>query len=298
MSDSFVAFSRSLRPEVDAELERLLPAEDETPAALHRAMRYSVFAGGKRVRPALVVLGGEAFGAARRALLAPAAALEMVHTFSLVHDDLPALDDDDLRRGRPTVHREFGEATAILVGDALLNLGLTVLMRLPASVSAERRLRAASLVADAVGTFGMIGGQMADLEAEADWPSAPEEALEAIHRRKTGALLTAALRVGGAHAGVDDGDDDTLTRLGRCLGLMFQIGDDVLDVEGDSATLGKTAGKDENASKLTYPSLYGLPTSRRMLGEVRDEALELVHRLPRSRRLFASLVDYLCDRDR
>ena len=169
MNDTFVEFARGLRTEVEAELGRLLPPDSEPPSVLHRAMRYSVFAGGKRVRPALVVLGGEAFGAPREDLLAPAAALEMVHTFSLVHDDLPALDNDDLRRGRPTVHREFDEATAVLVGDALLNLGLSVLMQLPATASASRLLRAASLVAEAVGTSGMIGGQMADLEAENDW---------------------------------------------------------------------------------------------------------------------------------
>ncbi|MDH3404044.1 MAG: polyprenyl synthetase family protein [Acidobacteriota bacterium] len=298
MSGAFGDFSRRLRPEVDAALERLLPAAQEDPRVLHQAMRYSVFAGGKRVRPALLVLAGETYGVPRELLLPGAAALEMVHTFSLVHDDLPALDDDALRRGRPTVHRQYDEATAVLVGDALLSLGLQTLMTEPATVAPESRLRAAALVAEAVGTRGMIGGQMADLEAENDWPAAPAAALEAIHRRKTGALLTAALRVGGAYGALDGGSDSLLTALGRCLGLMFQIGDDVLDVEGDSLTLGKTAGKDESARKLTYPSLHGLEASRRMLREARTEALDLVARLPASHDLFGSLVDYLCQRDR
>jgi geranylgeranyl diphosphate synthase, type II len=298
VSGSFLEFAAELRPAVEAELDRLLPADSEVPEVLHRAMRYSVFAGGKRVRPALVVLAGETFGVARADLLPGAAALEMIHTFSLVHDDLPALDDDDLRRGRPTVHREFDEATAVLVGDALLNLGLLTLMTEPAGGASAARLRAAVLVAEAVGTAGMIGGQMADLEAEDSWPEAPEAALEAIHRRKTGALLTAALRVGGAGAGSDAEQDAVLTALGHSLGLMFQIGDDLLDVESDAATLGKTAGKDREARKLTYPSLYGVARAREMLGDVRRAALEQVARLPRSRELFTSLVDYLCQRDR
>lgn len=298
MSASFTDFARALRPEIEAELERRLPAETSEPARLHRAMRYSVFAGGKRVRPTLVVLAGETFGAPRAALLPGAAALEMIHTFSLVHDDLPALDDDDLRRGRATVHRQFDEATAVLVGDALLNLGLQVLMAYPAEAGAERRLRAAELVAEAVGTSGMIGGQMADLEAEDDWPASPEAALDSIHQRKTGALLTAALRVGGAHAGVGADGDRLLTELGGRLGLMFQIGDDLLDVESDSETLGKTAGKDEDARKLTFPSLHGVAKTRRLLDQVRDESLELAGRLPAARDTFASLVDYLCHRDK
>ena len=298
MTASFVEFARHLRPEVEAALDRLLPEAEADPARVHAAMRYSVFAGGKRVRPALVVLAGETFGAERESLLPVAAALEMIHTFSLVHDDLPALDDDDLRRGRATVHREFDEATAVLVGDALLDLGLLVLMRRPPEAPPEKRLRAADLVAEAVGTGGMIGGQMADLEAEDDWPEAPEAALDAIHQRKTGALLTAALRVGGVHAGIDDAGDRLLKDLGDRLGLMFQIGDDLLDVEGDSETLGKTAGKDEEARKLTFPSLHGIAGSRKLLASVRAESLDLVAQLPGAHETFTSLVHYLCDRDR
>jgi len=298
VSSAFIEFARALRAEVEAELERRLPAVEAEPGKLHRAMRHCVFAGGKRVRPALVVLAGETFGAVRSMLLPSAAALELIHTFSLVHDDLPALDDDDLRRGRATVHREFDEATAVLTGDALLDLGLLVLMRHPGKAPAERRLAAADLVAEAVGTEGMIGGQMADLEAEDDWPAQPEAALEAIHQRKTGALLTASLRVGGVHAGVDAAGDRLLDDLGGRLGLMFQIGDDLLDVESDSETLGKTAGKDEDARKLTFPSLHGVDGTRRLLALVKAESLDLVSQLPSRRETFASLVDYLCDRDR
>jgi hypothetical protein len=177
------------RAAVDAELDRLLPAAHEPPERLHEALRYSVFAGGKRVRPALLLLAGEVTGARRADLLAGAAALEMIHTYSLVHDDLPALDDDDLRRGRPTVHRQFDEATAILAGDSLLTLGLTVLAAEPAKASASRRRRAVELVGEAIGTRGMIGGQMGDLEAEDRWPDDAPAMLEWIHRRKTGALI-------------------------------------------------------------------------------------------------------------
>jgi geranylgeranyl diphosphate synthase, type II len=292
----FTAFLAELRPQVDAELDRLLPREEESPARLHAAMRYSVFAGGKRVRPALAVLAGETFGAPRAALLPGAAALELIHTYSLVHDDLPALDDDDLRRGRPTVHRRFDEATAILAGDALLTRGLWVLASEPPSMEEARRSRAASLVGEAISTHGMIGGQMDDLEAEHEWPQDAAAALERIHRRKTGALLRAAVRLGGLYAGVDTAADRRLSELGAALGLLFQIADDILDVTGDVVTLGKTAGKDAEARKLTYPGLYGLEESRRRLEAVTGDALRLASELPREGGLFPSLIKYLASR--
>ncbi len=298
MAADFRAFAAALHPEIEAALDELLPAAGAPPARLHAAMRYSVFAGGKRIRPALAVLAGETYGAGRADLLPGAAALELIHTFSLVHDDLPALDDDDLRRGRPTVHREFDEATAVLVGDALLNLGLAIIAGRPDGAPAERRLRALSVVAEAVGTDGMIGGQMADLEAEEHWPEDAGTALESIHRRKTGALLAAALRLGGITAGAGDLEDARLAALGHQLGLMFQIADDILDVEGTPDILGKSARKDLAARKLTYPALHGLDRSRRMLAAVRDEALAGVADLPAGREMFVSLVDYLSRRDR
>lgn len=296
-SRSFQEYAAALLPEVEAALDRVLPAESEPPERLHAAMRYSVFAGGKRVRPALAVMSGETFGVPRPALLPAAAALECIHTFSLVHDDLPALDDDDLRRGRPTVHRRFDEATAVLAGDALLALGLQTLASDPAEAPADRRARAVALVAEAVGTEGMIGGQMADLEAEERWPEDAGAALESIHDRKTGALLTAAIRLGGLYAGASVPEDDILARIGRRLGLMFQITDDLLDVEGTEERLGKAVRKDAQASKLTYPSLYGVEESRHRLARAREEALALVARLPGGGGLFASFVAFLATRD-
>jgi geranylgeranyl pyrophosphate synthase len=270
-----------LRPVVEEALDELLPAVDSPPARLHEAMRYSVFAGGKRVRPLLVLLAGESLGLDPDPLAGVGVALELVHTYSLIHDDLPALDDDDLRRGRPTLHRQYDEATAILAGDALLTLGLTLLAEHPAGAPGEVRARAVAHVGRALGTAGMIGGQVADLEAERKWPADPAAALESIHRRKTGALLTLCLELPGLYGGVDADTGDLLTHLGHALGLLFQIADDILDVEESSETLGKTAGKDAAASKLTYPGLYGLAESKRLRDRVAQRARELAGRLPR-----------------
>ena len=292
----FREFLLGAREEVDATLDELLPAATAPPSRLHEAMRYSIFAGGKRVRPALVLLAGESLGAEREALLPGAAALEMLHTFSLVHDDLPSLDNDDLRRGRPTVHKEYDEATAVLVGDALLNLGLATLADHPQAVDDSRRVRAVSLVAAAIGTGGMIGGQEADLEAEDHWPDDAVATLESIHRRKTGALLTASVRLGGLYADASAEQDALLTDLGERIGLLFQIGDDILDVERSTEELGKTAGKDAEARKLTYPGLFGLEESKRRLAAIHDEALDLAGRLPGDGGLFRSLVVYLVSR--
>jgi geranylgeranyl diphosphate synthase type II len=294
----FVEFLADLRPEVERALDRLLPPETADPARLHSAMRYSVFAGGKRVRPALVVLGGEIYGAPRERLLPAAAAMEMIHTFSLVHDDLPALDDDDLRRGRPTVHKQYDEALAILAGDALLNHALLVLAREPIDAPGTVRARAVEIAGEAVGSTGMIGGQVADIEAERRWPDDPAAALERIHRRKTGCLLVASLLLGGIYAEVDGTEERRLRRLGEAIGLLFQIGDDVLDVVGATADLGKTAGKDAAAQKLTYPGLYGVEESRRRLREVAAEALALASELPGRHQTLRSLIDYLGERDR
>ncbi|MEM7351354.1 MAG: polyprenyl synthetase family protein [Acidobacteriota bacterium] len=296
--DDFLKFSDDLRPAVEATLDRLLPTAGEPPQRLHEAVRYSTFVGGKRVRPALVVLTGEALGVERDQLLAGGAALEMIHTYSLVHDDLPSLDNDDLRRGRPTAHKQYDEATAILVGDALLTLGLTTLATHPAEATGEQRRRAVAIVGQAIGSLGMIGGQIDDLAAERDWPDDAPAVLEAIHRRKTGALLTVCLRLAGIYADVTPHLDEQLTALGERLGLMFQIADDILDVEGSAGTLGKTAGKDAAARKLTYPGLFGLEESKRRLAQARDEALDLAAGLPGGGGLFPSLIHYLQARDR
>ncbi len=316
MSD-FPSFLSALRPEIDAALDRLLPGAETEPTAIHDAMRYSVFAGGKRVRPALVVLAGEAWGAAREDLLAGGAALEMIHAFSLIHDDLPALDDDDLRRGRPTLHRARGEAMAVLAGDALLNRAYEVLSREPASAPPERRLEAVRLAADAVGTAGMIGGQVFDLQHEG-WvrgsdPLPPKAArkragrgpaplgadagaLERIHRLKTGALIEAAMRLGGVYAGAAAEAVEQLGRIGAELGLLFQIGDDILDEVGSSETLGKTPGKDRQAGKLTYPGLFGLEASRGKARQAADRCLALIEGLPARRETFRALVAFLVHR--
>ena len=293
------AFTRLLaeaRAKVDGELERLLPAVGQPPARLHEAMRYSVFAGGKRLRPALVMLAGRTFGAVTADLLAGAAAVEMVHTYSLIHDDLPALDNDDLRRGQPTLHRRFDEATAILAGDALLTLGLTVLAEHPEALAGELRAGAVALVGRAIGTGGMIGGQAEDLAAESGWPAGPgaaAAALDRIHRGKTGALLTASLRLGGVYAAVSPAEDLILRDLGGTVGLLFQIRDDILDVEGSASALGKTPGKDAAASKLTYPALHGLDRSRERLKELGQEAMDRIADLPRERESWEQLISFL-----
>ena len=281
---------RALVEESLAELEL-----DASLGALEEPIRYAL-GGGKRVRPALAVLAGETWGGARERLLAPAAALELLHAYSLVHDDLPALDDDDLRRGRPTLHRRYDEATAILAGDALLTLGLTALAVEPRGAPEAARRRAVELVGEAIGTAGMIGGQVEDLEAELQWPADSAAALERIHRGKTAALLAAALRLGGLHAAAGETADALLAALGARLGMMFQVADDVLDVEGSAEQIGKTAGKDAAARKLTYPALHGLEGSRRRLAELRAESLELVAAMPARRELWQGLVEYLADR--
>jgi geranylgeranyl pyrophosphate synthase len=251
---------------------------------VHRAIRHSLFAGGKRLRPILCVAAAEALGAPAAVALAPACGLELVHTYSLVHDDLPAMDDAPLRRGAPTSHVLFGEAVAILAGDALLTLGLGVLARHPAGERyAAAKLRVLALVADAIGSGGMIGGQVADLEAErGETPAGPGAAdrLLAIHEAKTGRLIRAALAAGGILAFASD---DVLARLdayGRALGLAFQIKDDLLDVEADAATLGKRAGSDSAAHKLTFPAVWGLDRSREQLAERLREAGEHARALP------------------
>lgn len=296
----FPAFLAEVRPAVDAALDALLPAAETPPGRLHEALRYAVFVGGKRFRPSLVLLAGARCGAPRERLLPGAAAIELIHTYSLVHDDLPALDDDALRRGRPTVHRAFDEATAILAGDALLTLGLTTLAARPASVPAAARAAAVAMVGEAIGTGGMIGGQAEDLAAESAWPADAAGALDRIHLGKTAALIGAALRLGGLYAGAGAEVDAALAGLGRRLGLLFQIGDDLLDVEGSPDELGKTPGKDAASAKLTYPALYGVDETRRRLSRVADEARELAGVLPvapaADAKLLVSLIEFLSAR--
>jgi geranylgeranyl diphosphate synthase type II len=255
---------------VDAALDRLLPAETAEPPSIHTAMRYSVFAGGKRIRPLLCIEAARIFSPDVTPSLHPACAIECIHTYSLIHDDLPALDNDDLRRGKPTCHKRFGEAIAILAGDALLTLAFEIIGATP--VAAERRVAILTEVATAAGTLrGMVGGQVADLEAERR-PVSPEM-LEYIHRSKTAALIRASVASGALCAGASTDEVARLRRFGENIGWAFQVTDDILDVEESSAALGKTAGKDIAQEKATYPAVYGLPKSHEIANELASKAI-------------------------
>ena len=258
------------RQAVDEQLEKLLPAEKVQPPSIHTAMRYSVFAGGKRIRPILCLESARIFGANVAPALFPGCAIEFIHTYSLIHDDLPALDNDDLRRGKPTAHKKFGEATAILAGDALLTLAFETIAAAP--VAPDRRVAMVTEIAKAAGTVnGMVGGQVADLEAEGK-PVGPEM-LEYIHRSKTAALICASITTGALCAGAPVEDVARLRRFGGTIGWAFQVTDDILDVTESSAALGKTAGKDIAQQKATYPAVFGLERSNQIAKDLADKAI-------------------------
>jgi geranylgeranyl diphosphate synthase type II len=286
-----------LREAVDAALDASLPGRGEWPSTIHEAVRYSQFAGGKRIRPVLVLAAGEAVGGAREELLPLACAVEMIHTYSLIHDDLPAMDDDDLRRGKPTSHKVFGEAIAILAGDALLTRAFHLLAEVPGGwdeARLRRRLRAAALLGEACGTTGLIGGQVMDIESEGQRIAA--EQLECLHRAKTGALLRACV-VGGAILG--GASEDTLAlldRYARAIGLAFQVVDDVLDATESAERLGKTAGKDEAAHKATYVSIHGLEPARALAQRLKDEALAAVAPFGERGFLLSAIARQIVDR--
>src|SRR6266404_71213 len=264
--------------EVNEWLDRVVPSETTPPEQLHRAMRYSLLAGGKRLRPALVLAAGEAFGADTDDLMPAACAIEMIHTYSLIHDDLPAMDNDDLRRGRPTCHKAFGEAVAILAGDALLTQAFRVLAADAPKRDAERQVRVIREVATAAGTVeALIGGQMADIESEGE--NVDGSTLEYIHRSKTGAMIAASVVVGGIVAGANGAQIEKLRAYGQCIGLAFQIADDILDVTSTSERLGKTPGKDQAAHKATYPAIHGIAASQTRAREVVEEAVGIVSSL-------------------
>jgi geranylgeranyl diphosphate synthase, type II len=265
------AYLKDKRVLVDAALERFLPGEDVQPPTVHRAMRYSVLAGGKRLRPILVIAGAEAVGAPPATVMPTACALEMIHTYSLIHDDLPAMDDDDYRRGRLTNHKVFGDAVAILAGDALLTLAFKLVADNAALVSDPRVVcDVVAAIAEASGTFGMVGGQVVDIESEGK--AITPETLEYIHRHKTAALLRGSLWVGARLGGADAAALAAIDDAGQSLGLAFQIVDDILDVEGSLEALGKTAGSDARKQKATYPALHGLEVSRREARRLIEEA--------------------------
>jgi geranylgeranyl diphosphate synthase type II len=264
--------------EVNQWLESLLPSETTLPQSLHRAMRYSLLGGGKRLRPVLVLMAGEALGADTDDLMPAACAMEMIHTYSLIHDDLPAMDNDDLRRGRPTCHKAFGEAVAILAGDALLTRAFEVLAAQAPAGDLDRQMRVIKEVTVAAGTVNaLIGGQVADIESEGKQVS--DSTLEYIHRSKTGAMIRASVTVGGIIAGASPEQIETLSSYGEKIGLAFQVADDILDVTSTSEQLGKTPGKDTAAGKATYPALHGIAQSKHRARQLVDEAIKIISAL-------------------
>ncbi|NKN31984.1 (2E,6E)-farnesyl diphosphate synthase [Marichromatium bheemlicum] len=270
------AFRSRYQARVEHTLERLLPNPNVEPARLHEALRYTVLGGGKRIRPLLTYATGEALGIDPELLDQPACAVELIHAYSLIHDDLPAMDDDDLRRGQPTCHRAYDEATAILAGDALQTIAFQALAEAP-GLSAESRVGMVAALARASGSRGMVGGQALDLAAEGEGTQLDVAMLEHIHIHKTGALIRAAVQMALlARSDTTDDQRERLDRYAKCIGLAFQIQDDVLDVEGDTALIGKTAGRDQVLEKATYPSLLGLAQAKSMARELTDEALSAI----------------------
>jgi geranylgeranyl pyrophosphate synthase len=289
-------FFTETRPLVDARLDELLPSEATEPQTIHAAVRWSVFAGGKRFRPLLLVAAGRAFGAPDDSLVDTACALEMIHTYSLIHDDLPAMDDDDLRRGRPTCHVRFGEAVAILAGDVLQTLAFQTIAE-DEKLRPSVRVRLISELARGTGTpYGMVAGQAFDLLAASHASTGAE--LERIHRHKTGALIEASARAGAIIAGSETGDAEleALTVYAAQLGLLFQITDDLLDVTATAEDLGKTPGKDERASKATYPALYGLEAARARAEDAYARACAALDRIAKPTELLKSIATFILER--
>ena len=287
-------FLASCRAQIDSQLDQLIPKESEEPRRIHSAIRWSVFAGGKRFRPALLLATGQTFGAGITELLHSACALEMIHTYSLVHDDLPSMDDDDLRRGRPACHVKFDEATAILAGDALQTLAFQTIAE-DEQISPAIRARVITEVARAAGTpSGMVAGQAHDLAAESADVGVAQ--LERIHHQKTGALIRAAARCGAIIAGASEAELDAVTEYATHLGLLFQISDDLLDVTASAAELGKTPGKDARSRKATYPSFYGLEATHAQLKIVHRAAGDTLSNIRPSTSLLRSIADFIRDR--
>jgi geranylgeranyl diphosphate synthase, type II len=288
---------------VDAALDRLLPAETTEPRSIHTAMRYSVFAGGKRIRPILCLEAARIFEPGAQpyasgkpeasAAMHAACAIEFIHTYSLIHDDLPALDNDDLRRGKPTCHKKFGEATAILAGDGLLTLAFQIIGESP--TSAERTLAILQEVSSAAGTVnGMVGGQVADLESEGK--RVEPQTLEYIHRSKTAALIRASVSTGAISAGAGIADVARLRRFGETIGWAFQVTDDILDVEESSAALGKTAGKDIAQQKATYPAVFGVAQSHEIAAKLANDAIAQLDSFGERASRLRALAEFLVHR--
>jgi len=282
---------------VDSRLKMAMPAENELPYSLHKAMRYSTFAGGKRIRPILLLAACEAVGGELPAALPAACAMEMIHTYSLIHDDLPAMDNDDFRRGNPTSHKVFGEAVAILAGDALLTQAFILLSSpfFASSVPSERILSVINEIASAAGSRGMVGGQIVDMESEwkkdLDLPT-----VQFIHIHKTGALIKASVKIGAILGGADERQLTSLIRYGEAIGLAYQISDDILDIEGTTAAIGKDAGSDQARGKATYPAVIGIHESRLRAAELLDIALEAIADFDEKSEPLRALARYIVTR--
>jgi geranylgeranyl diphosphate synthase type II len=281
---------------VETALDRYLPGVDTLPASLHDAMRYSVFAGGKRIRPVLMMAACEAVGGTPQQVLPAACSIEMIHSYSLIHDDLPAMDDDDYRRGKPTNHKVYGEATAILAGDALLTEAFILLSNpeVFSGVSAEARCEVIHLLARCSGSRGMVGGQVVDMESEGKPIDLPT--LEYIHTHKTGALILAAIESGAIIGGADEQQRRALRRYGEAAGLAFQVADDILDIVADQAELGKDVGSDQERGKATYPALLGLDGARERARGLRDLAFSSLEIFDEAAQPLREIASYIVDR--
>jgi geranylgeranyl pyrophosphate synthase len=281
---------------IDKKLDECVPSEKVEPKKLHKAMRWSLFAGGKRFRPALLIAVGKTFGAETEKLVRTAAAIEMIHTYSLIHDDLPSMDNDDLRRGRETCHVKFDEATAILAGDALQNLAFQIIAE-DENLSAEIRVRLISEIANASGTpDGMVGGQQMDLEAEGNGKNISIEDLERIHRNKTGAMISISAKAGAIIAEANEPEINAVANYASQIGLLFQITDDLLDITQTTETLGKTAGKDVSAEKATYPAFYGLEQTRNLAESIYQKACRELKKIDKETSLLIELADFILHR--
>jgi geranylgeranyl diphosphate synthase type II len=290
------SYLEECRLKIDAALDVYLPADDTLPQRLHQAIRYSMFAGGKRVRPILMMAACQTVGGEMARVLPAACAMEMIHTYSLIHDDLPAMDDDDYRRGRPTCHKVYGEALAILAGDALLTEAFQLLSA-PVDgqdVPAKTSRRVIHIIARCAGSMGMVGGQVVDMESEGRDIDLPT--LEYIHTRKTGALILASVQAGALLGGADQEAFDALSRYAEAAGLAFQVADDILDIVGDQALLGKDVGSDVARGKATYPALLGLEAARQRAGELRDMAVDALADFDERADPLREIARYIVDR--
>ncbi|MBI3815714.1 MAG: polyprenyl synthetase family protein [Nitrospinae bacterium] len=281
---------------VDNALDRYIPSKNTYPPDIYNSMRYSLFAGGKRLRPILVIASAETVGGKREDVLPFACAIEMIHTYTLIHDDLPAIDNDDFRRGKPANHKEFGEAVAILAGDALLTMAFQMMseVRLMPGINPAAILRAMNEIARAVGASGTIGGQVVDIQYSGKKPDIPT--LEYIHTHKTGEMILSAVRAGAILSDCEDDELNALTKYGENIGLAFQVVDDILDVEGESEVMGKTTGSDERMKKITYPSVFGLAESKKIAGRLIDNSIKSLEMFGEKGEILKDISEYIIAR--